>query len=71
MTIYRLHHNGAVVNFYESLKDCAEAINQVIKEHEDLEPTLIMNYQQNDKTVVIYRYWTNTTEMFMIEEIEK
>ena len=71
MNVYRLHHNGAVVNFYESLKDCAEAIKQVIKEHEDLEPTLIMNYQQNDKTVVIYRYWTNTTEMFMIEEIEK
>ena len=71
MIVYRLHHNGAVVNFYESLKDCAEAIKQVIEEHEDLEPTLIMNYQQNDKTVVIYRYWTNTTEMFMIEEIEK
>ena len=71
MTVYRLHHNGAVINFFNNLKDCAGAIQEVIDQHKDLEPTLIMNFQQNDKTVVIYRYWTNTTEMFLIEEIEK
>lgn len=71
MTVYRLHHNGAVINYFESLKACAGAIKEVIDQHRDLEPQLIMNYQQKDKTVVIYRYWTNTTEMFLIEEIEK
>ena len=71
MTVYRLHHNGAVINFFNSLKDCAGAIKEVIDKHRDLEPQLIMNFQQKDKTVVIYRYWTNTTEMFLIEEIEK
>lgn len=71
MTIYRLHHNGAVINYFDSLKACAGAIKEVIDKHRDLEPQLIMNFQQKDKTVVIYRYWTNTTEMFLIEEIEK
>ena len=71
MTVYRLHHNGAVINYFDSLKACAGAIKEVIDQHRDLEPQLIMNFQQIDKTVVIYRYWTNTTEMFLIEEIEK
>ena len=71
MTIYRLHHNGTVINYFDSLKACAGAIKEVIDQHRDLEPQLIMNFQQKDKTVVIYRYWTNTTEMFLIEEIEK
>ena len=71
MTVYRLHHNGAVINYYDSLKACAGAIKEVIDQHRDLEPQLIMNFQQKEKTVVIYRYWTNTTEMFLIEEIKK
>ena len=46
MTVYRLHHNGAVINYFESLKACAGAIKEVIDQHRDLEPQLIMNYQQ-------------------------
>lgn len=71
MNIYRFHHNGSVVTYFDNLKKCAAAIKAVIDQHKELEPKLIMNYQQGNKTVIIYQYWTNYIEMFLIEEIEK
>ena len=71
MIIYRLHHNGAIINFFDSLEQVARVIKDEVRKHEDLHPQKIMNFQQGNKTVVIYQYWTLYTEMFMIEELEK
>ena len=69
MIVYRLHHNGSVINFLNSLEEVAAAIKEVIDKHQSLNPEKIMNVQQGNKTVVIYQYWTKYLEMFMIEEI--
>ena len=71
MMIYRLNHNGNSVTYQKSLQECAASIKEIIDSHKSLEPKLIMNYQQGNKTVMIYQYWTNYVEMFLIEEIEK
>ena len=71
MKIYRLHHNGAIINFFDNLEQVARVIKEEVRKHEDLHPQKIMNCQQGNKTVVIYQYWTLYTEMFLIEELEK
>ena len=71
MLMYRLHHNGTIINFFDSLAQVAQAIKEEIRRHEDLHPKKIMNFQQGNKTVIIYQYWTLYTEMFLIEEIER
>ena len=71
MTVYRLHHNGTMINFFDSINAVAQAIKEELRQHEDLHPQQIMNVQQENKTVLIYQYWTLYTEMFLIEELEK
>ena len=71
MIVYRLHHNGNVVNFFDSLDETCKAIRDVLDQHRDLTPEKIFNVQQGNKSVIIFQYWTLYTEMFLIEEIEK
>ena len=71
MIVYRLHHNGNVVNFFDSLDKTCKAIRDVLDQHRDLKPEKIFNVQQGNKSVIIFQYWTLYTEMFLIEEIEK
>ena len=71
MKMYRLHHNGKMINFFDSLEQVAQTIKEEIKKHEDLHPKKIMNVQEENRTVIIYQYWTLYTEMFMIEELER
>lgn len=71
MKYYRLHHNGTQTTLFDSYFDCTKEIADIVHKHDDLRPVNIFNYVNLNLTVIIYKYWTNYCEMFMIEEIEK
>ena len=71
MKYYRLHHNGNQTSFLNSYDECVAAIRSVIEKNVDLKPKCIFSRKKDNLKIVIYKYWTNYCDFFMIEEIEK
>ena len=71
MKYYRLHHNGNQTSFFDSFDDCVAEIKAVLEKNLALSPECIFRSEKDNLTIVIFKYWTHYTEMFMIEEVEK
>lgn len=77
----RLTRNGYDVKFFETVDEAQEHINSVLESNKDLYPKLIYRHYNDSEvqpgevakkticSVLIYRYYTEYSEMFLVEQV--
>lgn len=65
---YRVTHNGMNIEFRSTIAEVNSFIAEVLSRHKDLKPRLVYNYKIGKGYILIYRYYTLYSEMFLIEE---
>lgn len=67
----RVTHNGMDVKFCNSYSEIKDVVEEILKNHSDLQPQLIHKARLDKNTLYLcYRYRTLYSEMFMIEKVE-
>lgn len=66
--IYRVTHNGMNIEYKNNIAEVNAFIAGVLSKHKDLRPHLVYNYKIGRSYILVYRYYTLYSEMFLIEE---
>ena len=66
---YRVTHNGMEIEYRNNIAEVNTYIDDCISKYSYLNPTLLYNYKIGKAHILIYRYYTLYSEMFLIEEV--